>query len=493
MSRLLIIPLILLLLLPLSGRGEWILNPDQSSDHPKAVMTPDERVIIFTNITTGPASYTPWVLSYELIDGVPEIMYNHFYTDSIEVYGAPVQVRIVSDRCYVLTIQRNRYSYTLYAIDFDGNTLWHRTVSSVQDPDHPMPINPWGMTASDAGCIMLWEDDSGDPGWLGCWYGPDGEVVRDIGPYPNPEYSNQFALASRDDGFLLCHLNSVIVVGQEQDITVTVDIGHWITGSHQTENDLYIFEQDSGEEEYALIRHFNVLQLETTWADTIYAGPDIPYCTSTHWTDNSLVFNQQLDCNYLRFDPESLHMPPERFFISNRNNQVVTHFPLDDTDWIMQKDSLDGLDCEIFFGYPDSVVWRYQAGIQTNRPLFLLADSERLHLIWQEGGSIHLKLLPDELETVFKVQLPTIAQLQVFPNPFNGNCRIQLQLKYAGVVRIEVHDLLGREVALWDEQLSAGLQWINWQPGEQLSGGIYFITATPAGGAPQKARCIYLP
>jgi hypothetical protein len=493
MPRQFCLPLILLLLLPLSGWGEWILNPDQSSEYPYAVITPDERVIVFYNVLASAEGITPWVLSYELIDGVPEVIYNHFYSDSINATGAPVQVRGVSDRCYVLTIHTYpERHWEMYAIDFNGETLWHNVMTSESDPDYSEVMQDHMMAASEAGVIIVWDDYSGESAWTGRWYAPDGNEVREIGPYPNPEYSNRFALASREDGFLLCHLNSATIIGQEQDSIATVDIGHWMYGSHQVGNGLYIFEQDSGEEEYALIRHFSLEQLITTWVDTIYSGPDIPFCTSTHWTDHSLVFNQQDDCNYLRFDSDSLYMPPSLFFISNRNNQVVTHFPLDDIDWIMQKDSLEGHDCEIFFGYPDSVVWRYQAGIHTNRPLFLLSDSERLHLIWQDGGSIHLKLLPDELETVFIPQIPASSELQVYPNPFNNSCQLQLQLQRAGVVRLKVHDILGREVAVWNEQLPAGLQRIYWQP-ERLSGGIYFITATPEGSTPQKVRALYLP
>jgi len=491
MIRLFILPLILLLLLPLSGWGEWILNPDQSSDYPLAVMTPDERVIIFTNILAGGGGITPWVLSYHLFDSQPEILFNHFYSDSINAVGAPVQVRIVSDRCYVLTIHTYpERHWEMYAIDFNGETLWHNVMTSESDPDYSEAMQEHMMVASEAGIIIVWDDFSGESAWTGRWYSPDGEAVREIGPYPNPEYSNRFALASRGDGFLLCHLNSATVIGPEQDSSLTADIGYTIISSHQDGEALNILEEQIYD--FILLRRFDILALETSWTDTIVTEDEDEWCISGYWSDRSLVFNSQEECYYQRFNQDGLTGPPVHFYNSLSNVQLVVPFGDDGVDWIMQRDSLNNLDCDIFFGYPDSVEWRYQAGIHTNRPFFLLPDSEQLHLIWQDWDGIHLKLLPDELETVLTPQLPISSELQVFPNPFNGSCRMQLQLKQAGEVRIEVHDLLGREMTVWNEQLPAGWQQILWQP-ELLSGGIYFITATPEGASPRRARALYLP
>ena len=483
--------LLLLLLWPLPAGGEWILNPDQSSDHPIAVMTPEEQVIVFTNVTTGPAFYTPWVFSYNLVNLAPEIIYSHFYTDSIQVFGAPVQVRIGSDRCYVLTLQSYpERHWEIYAIDFNGVTLWHNVMTSESDPDYTEVMHEYGMVASDAGIIMLWDDFAGESDWTGRWYSPEGELVRELGPYPNPGWETVFALASQGDHFVLCHWNSATIIGQQQDSILTADIGHWMVGSHQVGDDIFLLEHEYSE--YILFRRVNLLTFETVWTDTLAYGSDAEWCNSVYWSSHSFVYNSWEKCYYQRFDQEGLVGLPNHFYSSLGNDQHVVPFGDDGADWIMQRDSLSGLDCEIFVGNADSVVWLDTAGMHSNRPFFLLPDQERLHLIWQQSDGIHLKLLPDELEAVSPVPLPQRAALRLFPNPFNSNCRIQLQLHHSSRVRVRVHDLLGREVAAWSAWLPAGRQLYNWQP-ERLAAGTYFITLQQSGQPPQFGRATYIP
>ncbi len=72
--------------------------------------------------------------------------------------------------------------------------------------------------------------------------------------------------------------------------------------------------------------------------------------------------------------------------------------------------------------------------------------------------------------------------LSIFPNPFNSNTNISLQLRSEGFVSIEVYDILGRKIkVLLSEYKNAGLYHVVWDgtnmAGESVDSGVYFMVA----------------
>ncbi|MEZ4386483.1 MAG: T9SS type A sorting domain-containing protein [Candidatus Krumholzibacteriia bacterium] len=83
-----------------------------------------------------------------------------------------------------------------------------------------------------------------------------------------------------------------------------------------------------------------------------------------------------------------------------------------------------------------------------------------------------------------------IADLAVYPNPFNPQAEIVLTLAAAGPVLVTVHDLAGRRVAeLWQGDLPEGRRHLAWngraQRGAAAAAGVYLLRVQ-AGG---EVRC----
>jgi hypothetical protein len=71
-----------------------------------------------------------------------------------------------------------------------------------------------------------------------------------------------------------------------------------------------------------------------------------------------------------------------------------------------------------------------------------------------------------------------------YPNPFNPSTQIAYQLKDAGMVRLGVYDMLGREVAvLVNERQESGFYSATWNAGSLSSGSyIYRISVKDENG-----------
>ena len=109
---------------------------------------------------------------------------------------------------------------------------------------------------------------------------------------------------------------------------------------------------------------------------------------------------------------------------------------------------------ELLWGISDS----QQAGYQDTPVQFLLDD------------------LFDWLEVNSEPVLPGRIKLEVYPNPGNAQFHLTFILERAAIVRVALHDLLGREIALLlDEPWPAGKQNLQWQA-EEFPTGLYIAT-----------------
>lgn len=65
------------------------------------------------------------------------------------------------------------------------------------------------------------------------------------------------------------------------------------------------------------------------------------------------------------------------------------------------------------------------------------------------------------------------STLDAYPNPFNPSTTIRLALAQGGRVRLQIYDVLGREVeTLLDKELSKGIHEVAWNAAG-LSSGVY--------------------
>ncbi len=76
-----------------------------------------------------------------------------------------------------------------------------------------------------------------------------------------------------------------------------------------------------------------------------------------------------------------------------------------------------------------------------------------------------------------ELELPNMfAVSQGWPNPFNSTIAFQVTVPNAGQVTMSVYDVLGRRVAGYNRNaLQAGQLRMNWNPGNTLSSGTYFL------------------
>lgn len=111
------------------------------------------------------------------------------------------------------------------------------------------------------------------------------------------------------------------------------------------------------------------------------------------------------------------------------------------------------------------------------------ADGEHCYVKFPDDSASHLLIIYFSPFTSIGNSngslLPQQYELQQnYPNPFNPTTNIVFHLPVGGAVRLEVYDLLGREVVvLVDEKKSAGSYQVQWNA-ERMPSGVYFCRMT---------------
>ncbi len=78
--------------------------------------------------------------------------------------------------------------------------------------------------------------------------------------------------------------------------------------------------------------------------------------------------------------------------------------------------------------------------------------------------------------------LPAVARLtEAYPNPFNPSTEIGFQMSVVGKVRLSIHDLLGREVAVLVDEVRAPGGHQQTFDAAGLPSGIYLVVLDAAG------------
>ena len=142
---------------------------------------------------------------------------------------------------------------------------------------------------------------------------------------------------------------------------------------------------------------------------------------------------------------------------------------------------LDGISAEhMFFGSGGGItVTAVDDGEFAGSFSGQMLDPDSFTIIAIEGGSFALTGGP-----VLTAAPVASARIEhgAFPNPFNPQTRLRFNLPEAGQLRVSVHDLAGRRVALLEEGWSpAGERALDWDA-RGLSAGLYLYRIESAAG-----------
>jgi hypothetical protein len=147
-------------------------------------------------------------------------------------------------------------------------------------------------------------------------------------------------------------------------------------------------------------------------------------------------------------------------FDDNADSSLVNLRYTSCAPWIKPQNSMNA----VFAGDNAQGVWRLKINDDAG------GDTGRVYA-W--GIQINNQTIVGVEEVV--AELPSTYELaQNYPNPFNPSTTIQFSIPTAGVVRLVLYDILGRQVAtLLDEEKAPGTYKVDFN-GSQFASGTYF-------------------
>jgi len=103
----------------------------------------------------------------------------------------------------------------------------------------------------------------------------------------------------------------------------------------------------------------------------------------------------------------------------------------------------------------------------------------------EANTGVQIELPPTPLADGFRLD-------GVYPNPWNSEAWVRIQIGQPQHVSLQLFDLTGRRImTLWGGPITAGIHDIKID-GSSLTSGVYFFTAQNASGVAQTSRCVLI-
>jgi|GEM_PF-5457541 len=147
-------------------------------------------------------------------------------------------------------------------------------------------------------------------------------------------------------------------------------------------------------------------------------------------------------------------------------------------------------------------IWRYVRGIWSETQRIFPIDSymlgNRFYNLYSTNGALRNMCWSFMLDYTVGVKedveiIPAEFELTgIYPNPFNASTSIEMKIKQAGEVNINVYNLLGQEVAsIWNGNLMAGQHRLNFN-GKDLASGTYLLNVSTPEGISESRKIVLL-
>jgi hypothetical protein len=469
----------------------WLLNPETGGNRViEPVVTPDGQVVVGYPGLEYPTVFTPHLLSYRMVGGVPQVLWDVIYA---EEWGGPQMLRLGEDRVYVLSLFDDYSRYELSAQDLTtGATLWHHTL--VVDEGGYFPSFPyWSMSAGPGGVVVLWRAEVTFPDtacFTGRWYSPDGEEVRELDCYPNPHWVQRYALAPLDSHFVLCYDDNLVDMGESQDEYYGVDVGANVWRTVQIADDLFVAEFSY--HQFLLLKKLSLRFRSVEWVDTVLTGMEVGDPWDFYLVAGGLLWRWGMDPpSWFQSFTESGTVNDPRECCSVGVDGARFARAADGSHWVLQPHGIAS-NFAAFQIFPGFVVNRGSTHDIYYENAFLKSVGSEMQLIWDDFvGNIWVTALPEELTDGVSPADPANRglTLRAYPNPFNGICR--LSFPPASVPRrLTISNVLGETV--FTGCLAPGVSGWSWDPGP-LPAGLYLLRLGSPAQRCATGRLLFLP
>ena len=106
-------------------------------------------------------------------------------------------------------------------------------------------------------------------------------------------------------------------------------------------------------------------------------------------------------------------------------------------------------------------------------------------------GGLQLFEVDASMKTDISIFLPRkLGPLKAYPNPFNGELSISVEVKSPGSINLSVYNLLGEKLqTIINSPLNVGAHKFSWHS-NNLSSGIYILMATTSRVGESQERLI---